>query len=205
MLEWIWCVLVPRRSHRNLVRWGSTRNVWTFLLCGLLVLAPCCSVLTAPCLSSRIGLHFIDATGFQCLLEAARYSARARQVLCWDVQLRKCCSTLQISCCLLKLGIIPAALPSSQCHPSFKWPTVMKRSGPGSDTWSQTRKILLSALSCNAVRGHAVLAVLLVSLRGHSFTLMLMLPDHCGQLGRMDFILLRNYFIKDGQTLIWTP
>lgn len=60
-------------------------------------------------LSNRIGPHFNDTTGFWRLLEAVRYSACARQVHCWDVTQRKCSSTPELSCCLPKIGIIPAA------------------------------------------------------------------------------------------------
>lgn len=34
MLDWNWRLLVPRQSHRNPVRWGTTVGVWTFSLCG---------------------------------------------------------------------------------------------------------------------------------------------------------------------------
>lgn len=34
MLDWNWHLLVPRQSHRNPVRWGTTVGVWTFSLCG---------------------------------------------------------------------------------------------------------------------------------------------------------------------------
>lgn len=46
---------------------------------------------------------------------------------------QKCSPTPERSCCLPKIGIIPAARPPSQCHSSFKWPDVRERSSPGSE------------------------------------------------------------------------
>lgn len=107
-------------------------------------------------LSNRIGPHFNDTTGFWRLFEAVRYSACARQVYCWDVTQRKCSSTPLLSCCLPKIGIIPAAQPPSQCHSSFKWPNVRKRSGPGSELcgWSPTGQVSFCSVSFDT--GHVM-------------------------------------------------
>lgn len=149
MLDWNWHLLVPRQSHRNPVRWGTTVGVWTFSLCGSAALR-----WPFPC---PIGLGHISMT-------------RLVSGACWKpsgILLVPDRSTAEMlhrenappphssPAVCQKLELYQQPSPS-QCHSSFKWPNVRKRSGPDSElcVWSPPGQVSSCSVSFDA--GHVM-------------------------------------------------